>query len=297
MRWVVVGGAGFIGTHLCRTLEERGETVVVYDRKTGPAVEDVDALIYVCRGADVVVHLASNADIAAAVKDPTIDFYQGTCLTQNVLEAARLAEVQTVLYASGSGVYGDGTSEPSHEFAGFFPVSTYGASKLAGEAMLSAYCLMFGMSGRSYRFANVVGPNQTHGVGYDFLRKLYADPTRLDILGDGTQSKPYLSVDDAIAAMLIESTYPYDVFNVAPEDTMTVTEIADLACEVVGLTDVEYVYHPVDGGGGWLGDVPHVRLDCDYLRSRGWVPTMTSREAMRSALEAMASTIPRPRCR
>ena len=147
-------------------------------------------------GHDVVIHLASNPDIARAATEPDIDFRQGTALTHNVVEAMRTTSAKRILYASGSGVYGDlGTVEASEDHGPLLPVSTYGASKLAGEALISCYAYMFGLSGCAFRFGNVVGPRQTHGVGFDFVRRLLADPRALRILGDGSQSKSYIHVD------------------------------------------------------------------------------------------------------
>src|SRR6185437_9048915 len=148
-------------------------------------------------------HLASNPDIARAATEPEIDFYQGTVLTNNVVEAMRRAGVSRILYASGSGVYGEiGDTEAQEDFGPLIPVSTYGASKLAGEALISSYCSMFGLTACIFRFGNVVGPRQTHGVGFDFVRRLAADPTELRILGDGQQSKSYVHVSDVISAVL-----------------------------------------------------------------------------------------------
>ena len=135
-------------------------------------------------GMDTVIHLASNPDIARAAFDPAIDFDQGTRLTHHVLEAMRLGGGGRLLYASGSGVYGDiGDHEAAEDFGPLIPVSTYGASKLAGEALLASYSFMFGLSGCAFRFGNVVGPHQTHGVGFDFVQRLIEDPTRLEDLG------------------------------------------------------------------------------------------------------------------
>ena len=223
--------------------------------------------------------------------DPTIDFDEGTYLTHCVVEGARRASVEQVLYASGSGVYGDlGEQEADEHHGPLEPVSTYGASKLAGEALLAAYCHMFGLRGRAFRFGNVVGLNQTHGVGYDFVRKLRADPARLEILGDGTQSKSYVYVDDVLAAVLLAGARddePYAVYNVATGDYITVREIAALAIESLDLdpASVELVYSGADRG--WKGDVPVVRIATDRIRSLGWKNRFTSREALRVSMLSM----------
>ena len=187
----------------------------------------------------------------------------------------RRASVSRILYASGSGVYGDiGEIEADEDRGPLVPISTYGASKLAGEALISAYCFMFGISGRAFRFGNVVGPWQTHGVGLDFVRALTTDPTRLAILGDGTQSKSYIHVDDVIDAMLTAndaSGEPYQVFNVATGDYITVTEIAELAAEAVGLDPANVRFEYAGGDRGWKGDVPIVRLSIERIRRAGLV--------------------------
>ena len=309
---VVVGGAGFIGSHLVRALLERDRVmhVTVYDNFSSgrrwhldPAagdprleiidgeVRDLDPLTAAMLDASAVVHLASNPDIARAMTDPTIDFDQGTYLTHCVVEAARRSSVGLVLYASGSGVYGDlGDHEADETYGPLEPVSTYGASKLAGEALISSYCHMFGTRGRAFRFGNVVGPNQTHGVGFDFVRKLLADPTRLEILGDGTQSKSYIHVDDVLRAVLLAgegASEPFAVFNVATGDYITVAEIAALAVECLGLDPaaVDLVYS--GGNRGWKGDVPVVRVATDRIRSLGWTNRLNSREALRASILSM----------
>lgn len=307
-RYFLTGGAGFIGSHIADALlaQPRIEAVTLYDnfssgrewhyeahrgdkrfRVLRAEVHDLFALTAGMSGHDVVVHLASNPDIARAVSEPGIDFQQGTCLTNNVVEAMRRSGVRRILYASGSGVYGDLGEIEAHEDHGpLVPVSTYGASKLGGEALIASYCAMFGMTACVYRFANVVGARQTHGVGFDFVRRLMADPRRLRVLGDGRQSKSYIHVSDVVKAVLHADEHcreDFAVFNVATGDAITVTEIAELAAECLQLDampELEYT----GGDRGWKGDVPVVRLNTDKIRKSGWACHYTSREAMRAAL-------------
>jgi UDP-glucose 4-epimerase len=314
-RWLVVGGAGFIGGHVVARLlaEPEVERVTVFDNFTSGReehlarssddprltvvrgdVKDLQALVDAAGGHEVAVHLASNPDIARAATEPSIDFDEGTLLTHHVVEAMRRASVELILYASGSGVYGDiGDIEADEDRGPLVPISTYGASKLAGEALIAAYGFMFGLRGRVFRFGNVVGPLQTHGVGLDFVRALIADPTRLPILGDGSQSKSYIHVDDVIEAMLVASAADgsFGAFNVATGDYVTVAEIADLAVEVVGLEPGSVRYEYAGGTRGWKGDVPIVRLSIERIRNLGWSPTRSSREALRESMDALVAAI------
>ena len=315
-RVVVVGGAGFVGSHVVDAMLERDTTqaVTVYDnfssgkswhlehRTSDPRltviageIEDTPGLLAAVAGHTAVVHLASNPDIARAATEPAIDFDQGTALSLQVFEAARVAEVETVLYASGSGVYGDlGELEVGEDYGPLIPVSTYGASKLAGEAMLAAYCHMFGLTGYAFRFGNVVGPRQTHGVGFDFVRRLSKDATRLAILGDGAQSKSYVYVRDVIDALIVaveKAPRPYGAFNVATGDYITVTEIAELAVKALGREPGSTTFEYSGGDRGWKGDVPIVRLSTDRIRSLGWKNRWSSREAMELALSAIVEEI------
>lgn len=314
MNYLIIGGAGFIGSHVTRALlqERATQRVRIYDNFSSgqesflasvladPRLEIVTAdasegkvLAAQAKGMDTIFHFASNPDIARAVNEPTIDFYQGTLLTQNVAEAARLSGVARVIYASGSGVYGEmGDRWFAEEPLDGRPVSTYGASKLAGEAILSAYSAMFGLKAYAFRFANVVGPNQTHGVGYDFLRKLRQNPSRLEILGNGTQTKSYIHVDDVVAALLllrIQDPGGYDVFNVSTDDFLTVTEIAELAVNTLQIPRARVEFAFSGGDRGWKGDVPLVRIASDKLKARGWSARYTARQAMEHALCSMAA--------
>lgn len=316
VRVCIVGGAGFIGSHMVDELLSRPDTtrVTVYDNFTSGTewhlaahLDDdrlaivrgdagsIDDLAAAMDGHDTVIHLASNPDIAKAMTDPTIDFDEGTRLTHCVVEAARRSGVALVLYASGSGVYGEiGETAAWEDYAPLEPVSTYGASKLAGEALIAAYCHMFGLRGAAFRFGNVVGPRQTHGVGYDFVRRLTADPTRLTILGDGSQSKSYIHVTDVVAAVLGVADRTDDsfrVYNVATGDYITVTEIAELAIGVLGLDPSSVRLDYSGGDRGWKGDVPIVRLDTERIRSTGWECRHPTAEALRLSLLAMLDEV------
>lgn len=311
-RIFIAGGAGFIGSHFTdRLLADRDtEAVTLYDnfssgrqwhyahhqgdkrlRVMHGDVKDLAPLERAMAGHDLVIHLASNPDIARAVTEPDIDFREGTFLTQQVIEAMRRTETPRLLYASGSGVYGDlGEFEADEDHGPLLPISTYGASKLAGEALINSYCAMFGITARAFRFGNVVGQRQTHGVGFDFVRRLRVDPARLRILGDGTQSKSYIHVEDVVEAVLLANQSngtSFEVYNVATGDYITVAEIARLAVQVAGLSDDGVQLEYTGGDRGWKGDVPVVRLNTNRIRSLGWAPRRNSRQALCVSMHAM----------
>ena len=307
--FAVIGGAGFIGSHLTQELLGRGNYVLVIDNFCSGSrnyiepfqnnlnfklacinVEDTEKLTFFLNSIDTVVHLASNPDIAKAATEPRIDFIQGTALTESVVEASRRAKIKTILYASGSGVYGDAGETVLTETSPVNPISTYGASKLAGEALLSSYSFMFGMRSISFRFANVVGNKQTHGVGFDFLNKLHENKATLEILGNGKQSKSYVHISDLISGLLTAyktSNSLNDVFNISTHDSINVDEIAAMAIEAAGLNHRSVKLKYTGGDRGWKADVPIVRLSSNKLNSLGWKANFTSREAMKSALTAM----------
>jgi UDP-glucose 4-epimerase len=313
-RVFVSGGAGFIGSHLVGSLlgEAATERVVIFDNFSSgrssyversaqdPRVEvvradlkELNAVTAAMTGCDTIFHLAANPDIAKAVTQPDIDFWEGTYLTQNVLEAMRVTGAHKIIYTSGSGVYGENPEVAfAEDYGPCVPISTYGASKLACEGLIAAYCHMFDLVGRAFRFANVVGPRQTHGVGYDFIRRLKADPARLRILGDGSQKKSYIHVEDVLGAIRLadeRAGRKYEVFNVATDDYITVSEIADLAVKVSGLTSTRYEF--TGGDRGWKGDVPVVRFDCSKIKALGWEARRTSSEAVTDAMTAMLAEL------
>lgn len=314
MNYFIAGGAGFIGSHLVRKIlsDEKISKVIVFDNFSSgnmwhfeevindsrleiinADIKDIDLLVNSMKSVECVYHFASNPDISKAATQPDIDFWEGTYLTNNVIEAVRRNNVPKLIYASGSGVYGDaGFTETDEDYSPMVPISTYGASKLAGEALLSSYCFMFGINAAAFRFANVVGPNQTHGVGYDFLNKLINNPSELDILGNGTQSKSYIYVSDVLNAIrMVETKHlnGYSYFNVATNDYITVKEIAEVVVKVMGLTNVKLNFGETDRG--WKGDVPVVRLNSNKIRNLGWSNKFTSGQAIEESVRQMFNKI------
>ena len=308
-KYAVIGGAGFIGSHFVDHLMTHDHHVKVIDNLCSGTksriehhlssinfefknldVEDTASLARELKNVDVVVHLASNPDIARAATDPRIDFVQGTVLTESVVEAARISGVNLILYASGSGVYGDVGSEFLREESAISPISTYGASKAAGEHLLQAYSHMFGIKSLAFRFANVVGSRQTHGVGYDFLNRLETDPGRLHILGNGKQSKSYVHVSDIVRGVLLASekvSSDFAVFNISTSDFIEVNEIAFIVMEELQI-DPKGVNVTYSGGDrGWKADVPVVRIDARKIAELGWFPKFTSHEAIRESIREM----------
>lgn len=309
-RYFVVGGAGFIGSHLVERLTLRGEVSVFDDFSVGKrgflegalasgrcsVIEgnalDLSELERALAGHDVVVQLAANPEARWGLDNPRLDLEQGTILTWNVLEAMRRTGAKQCLFASSGTVYGD-TSQPCAEGdLGALPISLYGASKLACEALLSAFCECFGLQAWIFRFGNVVGPRGTHGAALDFLRKLQQDGSVLEVLGDGRQSKPYVYVDDCVDAVLYAFDHakaPLNVFNIAPADFTSVTRIAELCVQSSPHPGARIRY--TGGQRGWPGDVPTSRLDASKLEQLGYRLTRSSDQAVAAAISALAREV------
>lgn len=315
-KYFITGGAGFIGSVAATALlsDPSTEAVTLFDNFSSGRdwhieaalkdprcklvrgdLHDMDLLLASMQGHGCVFHFASNPDIAKAATDPDIDYRQGTELTRNVIEAMRRVKAGLIIYTSGSGVYGDlGERVMTEDLGPLVPVSTYAASKIAGEALVCSYSHMFGMRSRVFRFANVVGPHQTHGVGYDFLLRLHKDPAHLRILGDGTQSKSYIHVEDVVRAMLLardKSEGPYQVYNVGTGDYIDVNQIAELAVKVSGLKAGSVEFQRTGGRGGWNGDVPVMRMDSSKIQALGWRRSRNASQAMEDALVGMLAHI------
>jgi UDP-glucose 4-epimerase len=310
MRAFVVGGAGFIGSHLVDLLVERGP-VTVFDNMSVGKVEflgrhlesgqvklvrgdalDLDALVAAAEGHDVVVHLAANPEARWGLERTRLDLEQGTITAYNALEAARLCRARRFVLSSSGTVYGN-TPQPCREMdLGNLPISLYGASKLACEGLVSAYVECFGMHGSIVRFGNVVGPRSTHGAILDFCKKLKAHPDTLDVLGDGTQSKPYLHVTDCAAGLLYVLDHapgPLDVYNLAPPDS---TNVARIAAHCVAASPNPSARIDYSGGTqGWRGDVPTSRLVADKLNALGFRLRYTSDQAVERSVAEVAREV------
>lgn len=310
MRFFVVGGAGFIGSHLVDLLVERGP-VTVYDNLTVGKKEfigehlasgkatlvqedalDLDALTAAMRDHDVVFHLAANPEARWGLERTRLDLEQGTIATYNALEAARLAGAKHFVLSSSGTVYGN-TPKPCDEMdLGLLPISLYGASKIAGEALVSAFVECFGLVGRIVRFGNVVGKRGTHGAILDFCKKLKAHPEYLDVLGDGKQAKPYLHVTDCAAGLLYvldHANGPIDVFNLAPPDTTSVARLAELCIAASPNPKARIEYS--GGTQGWKGDVPVSRLKGDKLNALGFKLRHTSDQAAEMSVREVAREV------
>lgn len=312
MRLLVTGGAGFIGSNLTERLLNDGHNVIAVDNfllgkpeyieafRVNPGFEfkeldlsDLNASIPVFKGVDAVFHLSSNSDIQEGTKHTDRDLKIGTIATYNVLEAMRLNGVKKIVFSSTSAVYGDTAGVPTKEDHGpLFPISFYGASKLACEALISAFCHNFGMKSWVFRFANVIGRNPTHGIVFDLISKLKKDRSQLPVLGNGKQSKPYLHVSDIIDGMLfgfMKSVDEVNFFNLACEGATTVEFIVKSLLKELKIQDTQIVYSGT--AQGWKGDVPHVELSVDKLKRLGWKARLSSDEAVVKGVEEIASQV------
>lgn len=316
MKTMVVGGAGFIGSHLCDALLANGHKVVCVDNFSLGTKENIRHLqkndkftLYETDAADknaldevfdktkpeIVYHLAANSDIQASAVNPDVEYRNTYTTTYNVLYCMRKYGIKKLFFASTSAVYGDKRDVILDENTpNLSPISYYGAAKLGSEALISAFTYMNDLCSLIFRFPNVIGPRLTHGVLFDFIRKLQKDGSHLEILGDGRQTKPYIYVTDLINA-IIRFTLADDVkmtgvslYNLGVDGETSVTHIADMLCEEMGLNAVQY--HYTGGEGGWKGDVPRFRYCIDKIHKEGWKAEYTSDEAVRKTIQNVLNT-------
>ena len=300
MKFFVTGAAGFIGSTLVDRLLSLGHTVTGYDNFSSgqeffienavksPNFEliradllDLPKLMESVKGADVVVHLAANADVRFGTDHPRRDLEQNTIATWNVLEAARTNGVKRVAFSSTGSVYGEAEMIPTPEHAPF-PIQTslYGASKLAAEGMIAAYAEGFGMQGFIFRFVSILGDRYTHGHIFDFYKQLLEHPDRLRVLGNGKQRKSYLYVEDCVDAILMaieRADSKVNIFNLGTNEYCQVIDSIGWISEHLGLKpELEFT----GGERGWIGDNPFIFLDCSKMRSLGWEPKLTISQAV-----------------
>ncbi len=303
MKALVIGGAGFIGSSLCKRLLEMNHEVVCFDnfslgneenirslknekgftliKADASKADDLDA-VFENHKPDYVFHLAANSDIQASAENPKVEYINTYTTTFQVLSSMKKYEVKKLFFASTSAVYGDKRDvELDENTSNLAPISYYGAAKLGSEALISAFSYMNDMSVLVFRFPNVIGENLTHGVIYDFMHRLKNDSSQLRILGDGRQTKPYIYVQDLIDAIVQFMDTPEGVtlYNVGVEGATSVTAIADIVCEEMGLKNVQYSY--TGGEGGWKGDVPKFKYNIDKIHAAGWRAKYNSDEAVR----------------
>ena len=301
MRALVTGGAGFIGSHLVDRLVSRGDEVVVVDNLSSGVLEfiqghidsgavvfhnvdlkDLESIKPIFNGIEMVYHLAANPDIRLCTRITDTDLKEGTIATYNVLESMRLANVEKIAFASSSVVYGENAPMPTPENHGpCLPISLYGASKQAGEGLIGSWVGTFNLQAWIFRFANIIGERGTHGVIFDFIHKLKADPSRLEVLGNGLQEKSYMEVGDCVDGILhvIDNTSDrINLYNLGSNDTCSVRNIAAIVVKETGCDGASIEY--TGGDRGWAGDIPKAMLSINRLKDLGFKVNYDSEEAV-----------------
>jgi len=312
---IITGGAGFIGSHLTERLLGEGQKVIVLDNFSSGRRENLQhlnkdlsltiiredlkksaQLEQIISQGEIVYHFAANPEVRVGETDPKVHFEENIVATFNLLEAIRHAQAQKVIvFASTSTVYGDASKIPTPENYGpLIPISTYGASKLACEALIMSYAYTFNHRALILRLANIIGPKSNHGVIVDFIKKIMANPNQLEILGDGAQEKSYMHISDCIEAIMhltnrfLESSKKVDIYNIGSQDKITVKEIARITAKEMGRANIRFDYTGgVDGGRGWKGDVKTMQLSINKLLKTGWKPKYTSKQAVRITTKAL----------
>jgi UDP-glucose 4-epimerase len=301
MRAIVTGGCGFIASHVVDRLVGEGAEVSVIDNLTTGHLEnirghldsgkagllrfdlgDIKRTAKALKGADAVFHLAANADVRHGLEDNFRDIDRNLMVTYNVLESMRRNDVKSLLFSSTAATYGEPDIFPTPETYHPRQTSFYGASKLACEGLIEAFCEAYGMQAWIYRFVSIQGERHPHGVTYDFVRKLKQNPRDLEILGDGTAMKSYLYVGDCVDGFFLgfrESNAKTNLFNIGHTEFVDVKTVADIITDEMGLKSVRYRF--TGGKRGWVGDSPLVHLDTSRMRALGWKPRLSIEETVR----------------
>lgn len=312
MKILITGGAGFIGSHLAKRFLNDGNDVVIVDNLSNGSMDNIPLMDNYSRFSfyefdvnntiklksvfdnhpfDMVFHLAANADVSKGEESTHVDFENTLQTTLNVLEMMRIYEIKKFFFASSSTVYGNAEERLQEHRSIMRPISHYGAAKMASEAFISSYSHLHDFQVWIARFCNAVGPNMTHGVIPDLIKKLKRNPSELEVFGDGTQLKPYIYIDDlveGVMTLLNKTKDDYNAYLVGVDSSLTVDQIAQIVMDEVG------VHVPIHYGGrysGWKGDVRKYQYDVSRLRLMGWTPKYNAEEAVRKAIRENLSNI------
>ena len=316
---LITGGAGFIGSHLTERLLKESHKVTILDNFSSANLKNIEPFInnpsltiikkdlknpfklnQIVEECKIVFHLAANPEVRVGETDPKVHFEENILTTFNLLEAIRQSNTpKTIIFTSTSTVYGEASQIPTPEnYAPLIPISTYGASKLASEALITSYAYTYNHRALILRLANIIGPKSNHGVIIDLIKKIVKNPKQLEILGDGLQEKSYLYITDCIEAIIhltnkfCRNKKRVDVYNIGSNDRITVKEIAKIVAEEMKTPNIKFKFTGgVDGGRGWKGDVKKMQLSINRLVKTGWKPKYTSKQAVRLTAKALKEEV------
>jgi len=312
---MITGAAGFIGSHMSDKLLELGSKVIGIDNLSSGNIENLqncndqnsfqlinedlkksENFSSLLDDVDTIIHLAAYPEVRTGFENPEISFRENIQNTYKFLEVIRKSNVKSIVFSSSSVVYGEPNSIPTSENYGpLLPISPYGGSKLACEGLISSYCYNYGIEGTIVRFANVIGKRSNHGVIWDFIHKLKKNPKHLEVLGDGTQMKSYVHIDDCVLGILDSLNFTknkVDVFNIGNDDQLDVLSIANIVSKQMELSDAQIVLSGgTSDGRGWIGDVKKMKLDISKLKSLGWKPNFSSKSAVEKATSELLNEV------